>query len=319
MGNSEVGHLNIGAGRVVYQDFTRIDHAIETGEFARNPVLRDAVAATQARRRDAARPGAPLARRRAQPRAADRRDGGARRRAAARRASASTRSSTAATRRRAAPRASLAYIDGVCAQHPRRAHRLDRRPLLRDGPRPALGPRRAGVRPPRRRPRAVHGADAPQAGLAAAYARGENDEFVKATAIAGPRRQAGDDGRRRRRRVHEFPRRPRAQITRALTDPAFDGFAARAACRSSPRYVCLTSYGDEFARLPVAFAPQSVAQRLRRIRRRARAHAAAHRRNREVRARHLLLQRRRRSALSGRGPHPGALAQGRDLRPASPR
>ena len=39
MGNSEVGHLNIGAGRVVYQDFTRIDHAIATGEFARNPVL----------------------------------------------------------------------------------------------------------------------------------------------------------------------------------------------------------------------------------------------------------------------------------------
>ena len=30
MGNSEVGHLNIGAGRVVYQDFTRIDVAIAT-------------------------------------------------------------------------------------------------------------------------------------------------------------------------------------------------------------------------------------------------------------------------------------------------
>ena len=29
MGNSEVGHLNIGAGRVIYQDFTRIDRAIE--------------------------------------------------------------------------------------------------------------------------------------------------------------------------------------------------------------------------------------------------------------------------------------------------
>ena len=39
MGNSEVGHLNIGAGRVVYQDYTRIDHAIATGEFAANPVL----------------------------------------------------------------------------------------------------------------------------------------------------------------------------------------------------------------------------------------------------------------------------------------
>ena len=44
MGNSEVGHLNIGAGRVIYQDFTRIDRAIETGEFATNPVLAEAVA-----------------------------------------------------------------------------------------------------------------------------------------------------------------------------------------------------------------------------------------------------------------------------------
>ncbi len=39
MGNSEVGHLNIGAGRIVYQDFTRINRAIETGEFFTNPVL----------------------------------------------------------------------------------------------------------------------------------------------------------------------------------------------------------------------------------------------------------------------------------------
>ncbi|HSD75122.1 MAG TPA: 2,3-bisphosphoglycerate-independent phosphoglycerate mutase, partial [Steroidobacteraceae bacterium] len=39
MGNSEVGHMNIGAGRVVYQDYTRIENAIETGEFSRNPVL----------------------------------------------------------------------------------------------------------------------------------------------------------------------------------------------------------------------------------------------------------------------------------------
>jgi 2,3-bisphosphoglycerate-independent phosphoglycerate mutase len=39
MGNSEVGHLNIGAGRIVYQDFTRINRAIETGDFSRNKVL----------------------------------------------------------------------------------------------------------------------------------------------------------------------------------------------------------------------------------------------------------------------------------------
>src|SRR5579871_1868460 len=39
MGNSEVGHLNIGAGRVVYMDITRIDLMIENGEFFSHPVL----------------------------------------------------------------------------------------------------------------------------------------------------------------------------------------------------------------------------------------------------------------------------------------
>ncbi len=41
MGNSEVGHLNLGAGRIVYQDLTRIDKAIRDGEFDRNPVLQE--------------------------------------------------------------------------------------------------------------------------------------------------------------------------------------------------------------------------------------------------------------------------------------
>ncbi len=39
MGNSEVGHMNLGAGRVVYQDLTRINRAIEQGEFARNRAI----------------------------------------------------------------------------------------------------------------------------------------------------------------------------------------------------------------------------------------------------------------------------------------
>src|SRR6266581_2282158 len=39
MGNSEVGHMNLGAGRIVYQDFTRINRAIRDGSFATNPVL----------------------------------------------------------------------------------------------------------------------------------------------------------------------------------------------------------------------------------------------------------------------------------------
>jgi 2,3-bisphosphoglycerate-independent phosphoglycerate mutase len=44
MGNSEVGHLNIGAGRTVYQDFSRINYAIETGEFSKNEVLQNTFA-----------------------------------------------------------------------------------------------------------------------------------------------------------------------------------------------------------------------------------------------------------------------------------
>lgn len=39
MGNSEVGHMNIGAGRVVYQDLTRINESIRDGAFYKNPVL----------------------------------------------------------------------------------------------------------------------------------------------------------------------------------------------------------------------------------------------------------------------------------------
>ncbi|HEY2664391.1 MAG TPA: hypothetical protein VGI47_08630, partial [Candidatus Binataceae bacterium] len=39
MGNSEVGHLTIGSGRAIFQDLMRINRAIQTGEFDRNPVL----------------------------------------------------------------------------------------------------------------------------------------------------------------------------------------------------------------------------------------------------------------------------------------
>jgi 2,3-bisphosphoglycerate-independent phosphoglycerate mutase len=45
MGNSEVGHLNLGAGRIVYQDLTRINKAIADGELLRNQVLNQAFAA----------------------------------------------------------------------------------------------------------------------------------------------------------------------------------------------------------------------------------------------------------------------------------
>src|SRR5271156_46637 len=43
MGNSEVGHLNIGAGRIVRMDITRVDQLIASGEFARQPLLLEAM------------------------------------------------------------------------------------------------------------------------------------------------------------------------------------------------------------------------------------------------------------------------------------
>jgi 2,3-bisphosphoglycerate-independent phosphoglycerate mutase len=43
MGNSEVGHMNIGAGRIVYQELTRINKAIADGKFARNPAFIQAI------------------------------------------------------------------------------------------------------------------------------------------------------------------------------------------------------------------------------------------------------------------------------------
>ena len=50
MGNSEVGHLNLGAGRIVYQDLTRINKAILDGELDSNPVLREAFAKAKGKR-----------------------------------------------------------------------------------------------------------------------------------------------------------------------------------------------------------------------------------------------------------------------------
>ena len=181
MGNSEVGHLNIGAGRVVYQDFTRIDHAIATGEFARNRTLLDAVATAKANKSTLHVLGLLS-------------PGGVHSHEQQIAAMVALAAGGGATRvfvhafldgRDTPPKsaaASLAYMADVCAQHPGariasivgryyamdRDNRWDRvqaaYDLIVDG-------------------RASCSAATPVAGLAAAYARGEADEFVKATAI----------------------------------------------------------------------------------------------------------------------------------------
>ncbi len=50
MGNSEVGHLNLGAGRVVFQDLCRISNALADGSFAQNPVITEAFGKAKASR-----------------------------------------------------------------------------------------------------------------------------------------------------------------------------------------------------------------------------------------------------------------------------
>jgi 2,3-bisphosphoglycerate-independent phosphoglycerate mutase len=256
MGNSEVGHLNIGAGRVVYQDFTRIDVAIASGEFAANPVLRDAVARAAAAGRTVhvfgllSPGGVHSHERQLAAMVAMAADGGAPR----------VHVHAFLDGRDTPPRsadASLAYMADVCAKHPGarivsivgRYYAMDRDQrwervhaaydLVVDG-------------------RAPFSAPDPRAALAAAYARGENDEFVQATAIldeaGAPAAMADGD-------VVVFMnfRADRArQLTRALTDPSFAGFA-RGRVPKLAAYVCLTSYGDDFAHLPIAFGPQSVA------------------------------------------------------------
>ena len=154
MGNSEVGHLNIGAGRVVYQDLTRISLAIEDGSFFENRVLAPGLrqgrgAAAAACTSWAWSPGAACTATWATSSPAS-----SWRRARRSATSSCTRSSTAATRRRGAPRATSRPIQAGHGPARRRPLRRRQRPLLRHGPRHALGPRQAGLRRPRATARA---------------------------------------------------------------------------------------------------------------------------------------------------------------------
>ncbi|MGZ4001358.1 MAG: 2,3-bisphosphoglycerate-independent phosphoglycerate mutase, partial [Mucilaginibacter sp.] len=52
MGNSEVGHMNLGAGRIVYQELGRIHKAVDDNEFVTNPVLKEAFEYAKANNKD---------------------------------------------------------------------------------------------------------------------------------------------------------------------------------------------------------------------------------------------------------------------------
>ena len=249
MGNSEVGHMNLGAGRVVYQDLTRIDAAIEDGSFFANDELRAACAAA----RDAGRtlhlmgllsPGGVhshedhilamirMAHREGVPQVAvhaflDGRD------TPPRSAAPSLERLQAACE--AAGNARIASVSGRYYAMDR-DHRWDRVHKVWDAI--VVG-------------RALQTADSAAAALEAAYARGENDEFVEPTVVANGATVRDGDAM-----VFMNFRADRArQLTAAFTSPQFDGFQASRPALS--RFVCLTEY-DARLPAPVAFGPEDL-------------------------------------------------------------
>ncbi len=105
------------------------------------------------------------------------------------------------------------------------------------------------------------------------------------------------------------------QMTRALTDPAFAGFDRERVPRLAA-YVCLTSYGDEFARLPIAFPPQTIANSFGEYICGPRASPQLRIAETEKYA-HVtyFFNGGVEHGVPGRGPHPGPFAESRDVRP----
>ena len=143
MGNSEVGHTNLGAGRVVRQDLVRIDDDIDAGTFAHNPALRPGV---RARPRLGAASHRPAVRRRGaqpypSPPGTDR--GGRRRRGRPR----------VCARLHRRPRRVAHQRRRLC--RPDSGNRDGQRALLGDGSRPPLGSHQTRLRRDRARSRGV--------------------------------------------------------------------------------------------------------------------------------------------------------------------
>ena len=223
MGNSEVGHLTIGSGRILYQDLVRVSRAVEDGSLFENDALVGAF--RRARERDGAVHLLGLVS-----------NGGVHSHID------HLRALLELGRREGHGRA---HLDPRVHRRPRRlpeasvdrprdaAGRPDRdrrRPLLRDGSRQALGANGAGARGDPRRCRGA-APTIPSPPCAASYARGVTDEFVEPVVLRGrPRLDPARDAAI----VFNFrPDRVR-QLTERLLDAGVD-------------VVTMTRYRDDFA------------------------------------------------------------------------
>lgn len=251
MGNSEVGHLNIGAGRIVFQDLLRIDRSVADGSFFRNDALLETMA--HVRNRDAVLHLMGLVS-----------DGGVHSQFTHLTALLDMARENGVKRtvvhaildgRDTPPHSGIRYI-GRLQEHIRsrgygsiaslcgryyamdRDNRWDR---IREAYRLyTLG---EGVR-----------AEDPETALESAYGREETDEFVRPVFLAGTEgagRGIVDDGDGL---VFFNFRADRArEITRAFTEPSFEPFE-RQRHPEGLHYVCMTLYDETFG-LPVAYPP----------------------------------------------------------------
>lgn len=252
MGNSEVGHLNLGAGRVVYQEFTRVSRSIRTGSFFTNRTLTDAVDLAVQNGRAVhiiglLSPGGVHSHEEHIHAAV---------KLAAERGAARIFVHAFLDGRDMPPKsagASLEAMDNVFSELGRgriasvvgryyamdRDHRWERikaaYDLITDGE------------------AEFEAVDAATA-LQMAYVRGETDEFVKGTRIVprGGRPVTIEDGDVILSMNYRSDRA--RQITRAFIEPDFDGFR-RERWPALGAYVSLTEYNNEFD-IPVAFPPE---------------------------------------------------------------
>ncbi len=248
MGNSEVGHMNLGAGRVVYQDFTRVTKAIRDGEFFENPNVCAAVDKAVAAGKAVHILGLLS-------------DGGVH----------SHQDHLVAMAELAAKRGAEhiylhAFLDGrdtppKSAQHSIELMQATFTRLGKGRVASLIGRYFAMDRDNRWdrveqayhlivEGKAEHHSDYAVDGLIAAYERGETDEFVKATTIGEPVRVEDGDAV-----VFMNFRADRArELTRCFVEPGFDAFQ-RTRVPQLAGFVMLTQYAASIP-APSAFAPE---------------------------------------------------------------
>jgi 2,3-bisphosphoglycerate-independent phosphoglycerate mutase len=243
-GNSEVGHLNLGAGRIVYQDLTKVDHAIETGEFRTNAALAGAceLAASSGATLHVLgllSPGGVHSHERHIHEMV---------RLAAAKGVKSIAIHAFLDGRDTPPKSatpSIEAMESVCRETGARIATVTGRFYAMD--RDKRWERIEVAYRAIAEARADHHATTAMGALNAAYVRQENDEFVKPTLIGTGAAVKDND-------VVIFMnfRADRArEMTSALTDAAFNGFA-----RTMPnlsKFVCLSHYGDAYSHLSTAY------------------------------------------------------------------